>query len=46
MTQETEDEHVDPLEAIEDDELDLEEIDLQEFGDVEEADTEGPPPDE
>ena len=46
MTQETEDEHVDPLEAIEDDELDLEEIDLQEFGDGEEADTEGPPPGE
>ena len=46
MTQETEDEHVDPLEAIDDDELDLEEIDLQEFGDVEQADTEGPPPGE
>ena len=46
MTQETEGEHPDPLEALEDDELDLEEVDLSELGDDGEADTDGQPPDE
>ena len=46
MSHETEGDHPDPLEALDDDELDLEEIDLGELGDDEEADNDGPPSDE
>jgi hypothetical protein len=46
MAKETEGEHPDPLEALDQEDRELEEIDFEEFGDAEEADTEGPPSDE